>query len=106
MAKKPHAPLSPPTLDEIASALESTPETDHEVAPAVDPAPEREAAAAEPTAATAAVSDDTEPIADHRAVHGDSAIIAPARSDYHIRVGGQRYVHVGEFGNDWVYRPD
>jgi len=43
--------------------------------------------------------------ADHRTLHGSDSIVSDQR-DYHIRVGGQRYVHVGEHNGQWVYRPD
>ena len=70
----------------------------HEVATAVDPASEREADAAEPAAETAAP--------DHRAVHGSTSILGDVGvKDYRIVHEGTPYVHVGEWGNQWVYRP-
>ena len=43
---------------------------------------------------------------DHTDVHGKDSIVSDEKS-YHIKVSGQRYVHVGEAADGrWVYRPD
>jgi hypothetical protein len=90
-------------LDEQPAELpdperETEPEIVHEVAPAVDPAPAREIAAAESTPVAA---ED----ADHRRVHGADSIVDDEHA-YNLWRGGQRFVHVGEYGGQWVYRPD
>lgn len=44
---------------------------------------------------------------DHTAIHGAESIVGePGGREYYLWVGGRRYVHVGEHGDRWVYRPD
>jgi hypothetical protein len=44
---------------------------------------------------------------DHTALHGvDSVLGDEGVKEYRIAVGGKPYVHVGEWGTRWVYRPD
>jgi hypothetical protein len=56
-----------------------------------------------PPAASQAASQETPP--DHTSIHGVESIVSNERS-YYIVVDGRRYVHVGEYGGEWVYRPD
>lgn len=52
------------------------------------------------------VADVPAELPDHTLKHGSDSIVSNLR-EYHIRVGGQRYVHVGEnAAGEWVYRPD
>jgi len=52
------------------------------------------------------VADGVDPAPDHTALHGiDSVLGDEGVKEYRIVHEGKPYVHVGEWGNQWVYRP-
>jgi len=71
--------------------------------PAELPAPEPEP---EPEHEPEPLADVVEPAAeaDHTAIHGIDSIVSDER-EYRLWLDGRCYVHVGEHGGRWVYRP-